>query len=141
MAETDASIRLAAADCAEHVLPLFEDRFADRGPRIAIEAARGFAHGTVSADELSEANGLALEVATAITEVGGAHAAARAAAQAAAPGDPNEALWATLREAEEAVLASRPTQLAKWCALSAEQRWQRDRLMDVFIEDARRRAI
>lgn len=61
----DRMARLFAADCAERVLPSFEARYpSDDRPRRAIDAARGFANGTV-------------------TEVGPAAAAAAAAAYSA----------------------------------------------------------
>jgi hypothetical protein len=41
--------RLFAADCAEHVLPIFEKTFPDdKRPREAIQAARDFANGKIS---------------------------------------------------------------------------------------------
>jgi hypothetical protein len=60
-----------AADCAEHVLPLFAACGADDRPRRAIEAARAWAAG-------------ALSVGDARTAAREAHAAARAAACGAA---------------------------------------------------------
>ncbi len=42
--------RLFAADCAEHVLPIFEKFFPnDNRPRLAIQAARDFANGKIDA--------------------------------------------------------------------------------------------
>lgn len=47
--------RLFAADCAEHVLPFFESkRPHDDRPRKAIKAARGYARGLVSKEELAQ---------------------------------------------------------------------------------------
>lgn len=63
---------LWAADCAEHVLPHFEEeRPGDERPRRAIEAGRAWARGGI---KMSEARAAALA----------AHAAAREAAQAEA---------------------------------------------------------
>jgi len=46
------NLRLFAADCAEHVLPLFERRYPnDDRPRKAIEVARKFARGEVTGTE------------------------------------------------------------------------------------------
>jgi hypothetical protein len=55
-----------AADCAEHLLPLFEECSSDARPRRAVETARAWARGEVSV-------GAAQQAAV------GAHAAARAA--------------------------------------------------------------
>lgn len=72
-----------AADCAEHVLPLFENEVADdERPRAAIAKARAFARG-----ELSAAEGIATRFASgpaARDLTGPAAAAARSAGQAAA---------------------------------------------------------
>ncbi len=52
----DRSARLFAADCAERVLSIFEKAHpTDDRPRRAIKAARDFANGLISADELSAA--------------------------------------------------------------------------------------
>jgi len=60
---------LWAANCAERVLPLFEEQYPDDNrPRKAIEAARAWARGEI---KVGEARAAALE----------AHAAARAAAE------------------------------------------------------------
>jgi hypothetical protein len=46
----ECSARLFAADCAEHVLPIFEARYPDdTRPRKAVEAARQFARGEIGA--------------------------------------------------------------------------------------------
>ena len=64
--------RLFAADCAADVLPIFEQAHpGNAGPRMAIKAARAFANGKISAEELDAA-------------WDAAGAAARAAAGAAA---------------------------------------------------------
>jgi hypothetical protein len=55
-----------AADCAEHVLPLFEAGNADERPRRAVETARAWARGVVSVGDARKA-------------AVGAHAAARGA--------------------------------------------------------------
>lgn len=74
-----------AADCAEHVLPLFEqERPADDRPRRALEQARAWARGEIRMTEAREAafaaNAAAREVAGAAREA--AHAAGQAAAVA-----------------------------------------------------------
>jgi hypothetical protein len=85
MDETDRSaLALWAADCAERVLPLFEDRHPDdRRPREAVEAARAWARGEMS---VSAARTAAFAAHAAAREVDdtAARAAARAAGHAAA---------------------------------------------------------
>ena len=52
----DKTLRLFAADCAEHVLGLYESKYPnDTRPRNAIQAARDFANGRISLDELNAA--------------------------------------------------------------------------------------
>ncbi len=66
------SLVLWATDCAEHVLPYFEEKYPkDNRPRNALEAGRGWVRGEIA---MSEARAAAFA----------AHAAARAADQAAA---------------------------------------------------------
>ena len=68
-----------AADCAEHVLPLFGERYPqDDRPRRAIETARAWARGEVT---VGEARAAALEAHAAARDA--ADDAARAAARAA----------------------------------------------------------
>ena len=56
----DRNLRLFAADCAEHVLPLFEQRYPDdKRPREAIEVARRFARGEATREELAAARAAA----------------------------------------------------------------------------------
>ncbi|MGH7916998.1 MAG: putative immunity protein [Candidatus Binataceae bacterium] len=57
-------LRLFAADCAEHVLPIFERAYAgDRSPREAIAAARAFAEGKIGPTKLAAARAGAEEAA------------------------------------------------------------------------------
>ena len=92
---------LMAADCAELVLPTFERQYPDdRRPRAAIEAARGFALGTVTS--------------TALAAAWAAARAAWAAAAALAAG----AAWAAARTAWAA---------ARTAARAAEDAWQAER--------------
>jgi hypothetical protein len=71
---------LWAADCAERVLPCFEDVFpGDDRPRKAIEAARAWARGEI---RIGEARAAALE-AHAAARAASAHPAAVAAARSA----------------------------------------------------------
>jgi len=75
-------LRLYAADCAEHVLPLFEKRYPNGArPREAIAAARAFARGEISREEMQVA---AFAAYAAYSASAAADAAAAAAADAAA---------------------------------------------------------
>ncbi len=74
------SLVLWAADCAEHVLPYFEEKYPkDNRPRNALEAGRWWFRGEISTSE-ARAAAFALRDA----DGGAARAAARAAAHAAA---------------------------------------------------------
>ena len=56
--------RLFAADCAEHVLPIFErDHLGDMRPREAIEATRAYVRGEISKIELEAATWAAIDTA------------------------------------------------------------------------------
>ncbi|CAB4195726.1 hypothetical protein UFOVP1299_30 [uncultured Caudovirales phage] len=51
--EGKALVRKFALDCAEHTLPVYEEIYSgSRSPRLAIQAARGYAEGTVTQEEL-----------------------------------------------------------------------------------------
>jgi hypothetical protein len=76
-------VRLWGADCAAHVLPIFEREMpGDARPRQAIEAARGFARGTVSNAALAAARDATMDATMDATRAA-AWAAALAAARAA----------------------------------------------------------
>jgi len=78
------SLALWAADCAERVLPHFEEKYPnDDRPRKAIEAARAWVRGEMRAGEARAAAGAAHAAARDADE-GSARAAARAAGHAAA---------------------------------------------------------
>ena len=79
----DKEIRLFAADCAEMVLPIYEKHYPDDNrPRLAIQAARDYANGLITLEELSAAR-----------------VAARAAAWAAAWDAARAAAWDAARDA------------------------------------------
>jgi Immunity protein Imm5 len=78
------SLALWATDCAEHVLPLFEEKYPeDDRPRNAVEAGRAWARGEIA---MSEARAAAFAAHAAARDADGAaaRAAARAAGHAAA---------------------------------------------------------
>ena len=109
-----------AADCAERVLPLFEADVPDDGrPRDAIERARAFGSGELSAAGEIRRRFLAFRAAgTAATPAGAA--AARAAAQAAAVAHMGaHALGAGAYAVKAAALAD-----AGLSAVGAELQWQ-----------------
>ena len=73
-----------AADCAEHVLPYFEEKYPnDDRPRKAVEAARAWTRGEIRVSEARTA-ALAAHAAARDADDAAARAAARAAGHAAA---------------------------------------------------------
>ena len=111
-----------AADCAEHVLSLFErERPSDTRPREAIEAARAWARGEI---RVGAARTAALAAHAAARECAGeaSQAAARAAGHAAAT-----AHVAT----HAAAVASYAVNAAGYAALAGERDWQRTHLTEI----------
>lgn len=114
------------ADCAEHVLPIYEDYFPDDArPRLAIEAARRYADGSISRGELDRARIPAWEIVR--EEIPpDAWSAALAAASTATV---NLLIARTLPPARAAVtMRAAETTGLTFSARSAEHRWQVDRL-------------
>jgi hypothetical protein len=115
--------RLFAADCAEHTIFIFEQKYPeDDRPRKAIEAARDFANGKISAF---------------------ARAAARAAAWAAA-GDAawaaaGDAAWAAARAAAGDAAWAAAGDAAGAAAKEKEKKWQTERLKYYLYKDERER--
>ena len=134
-------LALWAADCAEHVLPLFESvRPEDPRPREAIAYARAWVRGDVRMMKSRAAGGHAMGAARELR--GAARFAAYAAGQAAcvphvAAHDLGAAAYAI-----KAVRAATPGS-EQDAAGRAEVRWQRDRLPDevreLVLDDQRRR--
>ena len=109
-------LRLLAADYAERVLPIFERaRPGDDRPRKAIQAARDYADG-----EISAAAGDAAWAA--------ARDAAGAAAWDAAWDAARAAAWAAARDAARAAARDAAGDAAGAAAWAAERRWQTRRL-------------
>lgn len=78
------SLVLRAADCAERVLPFFEEKYPeDNRPRKALEAGRAWARGEIGMCEVRAA-AFAAHAAARETDHAAARAAARAAGHAAA---------------------------------------------------------
>ena len=121
-----------AADCAEHVLPLFESvRPGDARPRRAIELARAWARGEATMTESRTAAGHANAAAR---DLGGApRFAAYAAAQAAAVGHVAAHELGAAAYAIKAVRAAARDDEAE-SAGRRERDWQRDQLPEPIRE-------
>ncbi len=134
-------LALWAADCADHVLPLFEGaRRDDDRPRRAIEQGRAWARGEVSWWDARTAGGHANAAARVLR--GAARHAAYAAGQAAAVGH------VAAHELGAAAYAIRAVQAAaapdqRETAGRRERDWQRDQLppeiRDLVLDDQRLR--
>ncbi|MVB00091.1 hypothetical protein GN330_22860 [Nitratireductor sp. CAU 1489] len=112
-------LRLWKADCAGHVLHLYERTGKSEAPRNAIIAARQFARGEIGEDELTSAC-----------------AAAGATAWEAACGVACGAAWAAAWTAwGSAQNAAGYAQNAAGSACDAEQNWQFDRLIAWLSDD------
>ncbi|MDF2093602.1 hypothetical protein P0Y31_14710 [Knoellia sp. 3-2P3] len=114
-----------AADCAEHVLPVFERACpGDDRPRRAVRAARAWAAGEIRTGEAAAA-ALAAHAAARRAEGPAARAAARAAGHAAATAHATRhASHAATYAATAASLAG----VADPAASAAERRWQHARV-------------
>jgi hypothetical protein len=142
-------LALWAADCAEHVLPLFErERPEDDRPRRAIVAGRAWARGEVSWWDARAAGGHANAAARDLK--GAARHAAYAAGQAGAVGhvaahELGAAAYA-IRAVQAAAKAAAPGDASEAVASEAgraECRWQREQLpteiRDLVLDDQRLR--
>jgi hypothetical protein len=130
-----------AADCAEHVLGLFEDgRPHDDRPRRAIELGRAWARGEVRMTEARTAAGHANAAARDLR--GASRHAAYAAAQAANVAHVAAHELGAAAYAIRAVQAAAPKAKGK-AAGRLECRWQRDQLpeaiRDLVLDDERLR--
>jgi hypothetical protein len=130
---TDADHRLLAlwaAECAEHVLPLFESQQpTDRRPRQALEQVRAWTRGEITMTQSRSAGGHAMAAARPLT--GAARHAAFAAGQAAvvahvAAHELGAAAYA-IKAARAAVTADEAEH-----ARQLECRWQREQLPDAI---------
>ena len=112
----DAKIHLFAADCAEMVLPIYEKEYPnDYRPRKAIQAARDYANGLISAGELvvarADASAAADVAMTKRAASSAKWAAASAAWDAALAAGAASAAWAAQRTAVDAA----------WAAMAAKE--------------------
>jgi hypothetical protein len=119
----DKVVRLMAADFAEAVLPIWRKYSDDKRPELAIKAARDFAHGKISPQELAAAGDAAWATAGAARAAG---AAARAAARAAA--------WATRAAAGDAGDA-RAAAWAAWDAWAAAGDAAQKGIFIIYLQD------
>jgi len=137
---TDRTARLFAADCAEHVLHLWAQKFPkDSRPQHAIEMARRFTRGECTDVELSAAGAAAGDAAWAAARA--AAGAARAAWDAAGAARAARAAWDAAGAAAGAAGAAR----AAWdaardaafdAAREAERKWQTRRLLRYLTPEA-----
>lgn len=128
-----------AADCAEHVLHLFEEEVtADPRPRLAIEAARAWADGRMKMMQARALGGHAMGAARPLR--GAARFAAYAAGQAACVGHVPEHDLGAAAYAIRAAQVAHPDNAE---AARVERQWQRQqlpgRVRDLVLEDQARR--
>lgn len=115
-------LQLFAADCAEHVLDLFELECPnDDRPRKAIAAARGYADGRIDYETRAAESAAAMTAASATVAKPAPWPAAMAAAMAAASAAASAARAA--RHARDAVVEE---------GLSGEHEWQRQRFEELL---------
>ena len=134
-------LALWAAECAEHVLGLFEaERPEVLGPRQAIDAARTWAAGGSAMMATRALGGHAMGAARDLR--GAPRFAAYAAGQAAVVAHVPEHDLGAAAYAIKAAVAARPAGEAE-ATRRAECQWQRDRLprsvRDLVLDDQRRR--
>ena len=122
-----------AAECAGHVQPLVDAACAhDDRPRLAVEAARAWSRGGISAGEARSA-AMAAHAAAREAPAGGPREAARAAGHAAATAHmADHALAAALCAVRAVVRAAPPGEAAE--AGDREEHWQTERLPEAVRE-------
>ena len=122
------SARLFAADCAERVLPIYEEEYpGEDAPRKAIQAARDFACGKINKKQLEEAMDAARAGARAAAWAG-ARAAAWTAAGAAAGAGARTAAGAAAGAGARTAAGAAAWAAAWDAAWDAAREWQTDRL-------------
>jgi hypothetical protein len=151
----DKEIRLFAADCAELVLPIYEKDYpsdsrprlaiSDSRPRLAIQAARGYANGVITMEELAAASDAASEAAYDAADAADAAYYATRAASSAAAGDSAAASWAAAyyaagaswaasSAARAASPAERAASSAAMAASSAAMAASRDEIKQLLLK-------
>lgn len=125
-----------AADCAERVLPYFEEKYpGDTRPRDAISALRAWIHtGVFHMSEVRKASLAAHAAARSVEEDDAARSAARAAGQAMATAHvPRHALAAALYAATAVRDASSPSDAE--AATLREREWQFRHLEELITRE------
>jgi len=121
-----------AADCAQHVLHLFEEvQPNDDRPRRAIELIRAWTHGEITMSQSRAAGGHAMAAARELS--GAARHAAYAAGQAAAVAHVAAHELGAAAYAIKAVRAAAPTGESVFAGLR-ECQWQREQLPEAIRE-------
>ncbi len=116
------SLVLWATDCAEHVLPSFEEQYSnDLRPRKAVEAGRAWVRDEIAMSEARTA-AFAAHAAARDADHAAARAAARAAGHAAATAHVADHAVHAAAYALTAVSAATPTDTAE--ARAREREWQ-----------------
>lgn len=123
-------VTIWAADCAERVLPYFEDTYADDPrPKEAIEAGRRWVRGELEMTEAREA-AFSAHAAARDTDDDAAYSAARAAGHAAATTHvPSHAVHAARYAATAVRDAAAPVDTSTTAA--AERNWQYHHLLEL----------
>ncbi|MBL8162104.1 MAG: hypothetical protein JNJ61_08970 [Anaerolineae bacterium] len=122
-------VALWAADCAERVLPYFDDAYPeDPRPNAAIEAARAWAHGTMKFTAVRKAALDAHAAARDAQSIPAACSAARAAGHAAATAHVPRHAMGTAIYAVSAVRDASPPADAD-AAMRGERGWQYQHLL------------
>jgi len=130
--ERDKIARLFACDCAERVLPLFEEKYPeDNRPRVAIKTARRYAMGQATEAERRAAESAAREAERMAWSAG---LAARAAAAGLAAGRTAGAAAVAERSAAWAARLA----VAAEAARAAERQWQEARLRKYLLGEVER---
>ena len=124
------TLAIWAADCAEHVLSYFEEKYPkDNRPRKAVEAGRAWVRGEISVSEARSA-AFAAHAAARDADEGIARAVARAAGHAAATAHvAGHAVHAANYAAKVATYAAGPTDAGANTA--KERNWQFQHLLDL----------
>lgn len=119
--------RLFAADCAEHVLAMYERWYPkDDGPRRAIEAARAYARGTITGDELATAEKYVVRCTVSTVAVSALYAAL-AAHEAVSP---LGGVYLSCKQAQIAAYSNTSPHINRFLAHKRERAWQTMRLLD-----------
>lgn len=133
--DTHHLLALWAADCAEHVLPIFEAfRAEDNRPRLAVEAARAWADGKINVTQSKEAAGASQNAARELSGISeAARMAALSAGQAAVVAHVAAHELGAAAYAIRAVMESVPKH-DREAARVTECEWQRSRLPEAIRE-------